>query len=177
MNILQIFRVPADGQDSYEDRPTVKAIVLNDANEVALFPGLPGGGVEKGETLEEALHRECMEELGMMVEIIQPLGITEQYRDAIKKHYIVHGFLAKKVGDLTTPTSTDPDDIELDFQSRLQWLPINEAIAFTTMRIETLERGESPQSYDLNRKDDYFQNRIYNAKTVLVFLEQVKRLL
>ena len=39
---------------------------------------LPGGGAEFGETLHEALHRECREEIGCDVEI-GPLRFIREY--------------------------------------------------------------------------------------------------
>jgi nucleoside triphosphatase len=45
-----------------------------------VFPGewgLPGGGVEPGETLEGALRREILEELGLELETVEPLFFTD----------------------------------------------------------------------------------------------------
>mgnify|MGYP000850280394 FL=1 len=36
----------------------------------------PGGKLEKGETLQECLARECMEELGIEIEVQTEIGVT-----------------------------------------------------------------------------------------------------
>lgn len=56
-------------------RFSVHAVILNKENKVLLLKqtytdkrwGLPGGGVEQGETIHEAIVRECREELGLNV--------------------------------------------------------------------------------------------------------------
>ena len=57
----------------------VKAVILDENNKVVLirFPDnglvIPGGGVEEGETLREAVIREALEETGLQVEPVKIL--------------------------------------------------------------------------------------------------------
>jgi 8-oxo-dGTP pyrophosphatase MutT (NUDIX family) len=56
-------------------RNSAKALIIRDGNLLAVkyadsggeYYTLPGGGQQHAETLEEALHRECIEELGVQV--------------------------------------------------------------------------------------------------------------
>jgi ADP-ribose pyrophosphatase YjhB (NUDIX family) len=59
-------------------RNTARALILQDNNILLLRKdgyeqgerfALPGGGQDLGETLEQALHRECLEEIGSRIEI------------------------------------------------------------------------------------------------------------
>jgi ADP-ribose pyrophosphatase YjhB (NUDIX family) len=81
----------------------VRAIVLNDAGEVYLVEHsyvtgwhLPGGGVETGETLRQALERELMEEGGITL-LGEPVlqGIHQNIRASRRDHvavYLVRAF-------------------------------------------------------------------------------------
>ena len=74
----------------------VRAIIL-DGDSVLLIrhsyvPGwhLPGGGVDKGETLLEAMKREVREEVGLSVEATgQPLGMYARFRSGASDHVAV----------------------------------------------------------------------------------------
>ena len=59
----------------------------------------PGGGVEKDESLSEAIKREVKEELGIEIEIIDYLGCVFDSYNLIKQRNEVHFFLAKKTKD------------------------------------------------------------------------------
>ena len=149
----------------YFDRKTVRAVILNEDNSKVLFFGnhFVGGGVEENETDEEALHREAMEEAGATIEIIRPIGKVIAYRDAIKKKYVVHGYLCKQVGPLVKPTTTQPDEIN----ATIRWLGLQEAI---DLYIETIEK--ILKEHGLPLTDDIAQSRSHNCSASLMILQE-----
>ena len=96
-------------------RLSVKAIIIRQGRLLVLkcrdhegvWYALPGGGQQVGETVIEALRRECLEELGCQVRI----GPLRFIRDYISKN---HEFAA-----------TDPDahQVELMFECELESEP------------------------------------------------------
>ena len=89
--------------------PTVGALIVNKDGKILLAKShkwfdkytLPGGHIEVGETMEEAVKREVKEEVGLDVEVVgfllmhEAIFAKEFWK---KKHFIFFDFLCK-VGD------------------------------------------------------------------------------
>ncbi len=93
-------------------RPSVSAILLNADGHLLLQRrsdngrwGLPGGSVEIGESVADAVRREVREETGLETEIIRLVGIYSdpalqvvRYDDGNVVHYISSFFLCRILG-------------------------------------------------------------------------------
>lgn len=66
----------------------------------------PGGGVEFGERLEEAIRREFAEEYGMRIEVTGLLGVFDHILPAEGQHWVSVTYLARHVAG--TPTIREP---------------------------------------------------------------------
>lgn len=123
-----------DEWKSYSDRVGARAIILDENGRVALmhvvnrgYYKLPGGGMDEGETIEETLRRELIEEAGAdSIDILSEVGEIHEYREALKKRSIHRCFLVKLTGPLSTPAQTDK---ELDHGYKIIWAKdLDEAI-------------------------------------------------
>ena len=64
---------------------------------------VPGGRIERGETLHEAVHRVAQKELDVEVTIEQELGAYDHFYGVSDvggtgKHYVAHGFVVETTG-------------------------------------------------------------------------------
>ena len=85
-------------------RHTIRGIIIRD-RKVLLVTGhnadfywTPGGGVEVGETIEETLRREILEELGVTILTLKP------YNSYVDDDQEVDNFLIEIEGDIKTGT-------------------------------------------------------------------------
>lgn len=113
-------------------RPGVYAIIRRDDRVLLLGMRntsklcLPGGGVELGERLEEALHREVKEETGLEIDIERFVGFREGffYYDPldIAFHSLMY-FYACRPLTLQLATADQIEDGEVE---RPRWVPIDQ---------------------------------------------------
>lgn len=133
-------------------RQAMRAVLLNNKGQVALMHigrhniyKLPGGGVDEGESLEQAFIREMLEETGCHAEIRQELGITIEQRDQWKMFQVSYSFLANatKVQDISLTEE------ELEEQFSIVWVDdIDKAIELVS--------DNQPTQYDqryMSRRD------------------------
>ncbi|MDQ3981757.1 MAG: NUDIX domain-containing protein [Actinomycetota bacterium] len=90
---------------------------------------LPGGRVEHGEYLADALRREVAEETGLAVEVRDLVGILEVVGDP---HYVILDYFAEVTGD--------GEPIASDDVSEATWVPLDEVASLpcTPRFVETL---------------------------------------
>ncbi|MFO7245716.1 MAG: NUDIX hydrolase [Thermaerobacter sp.] len=105
--------VPSPGRQAWPaPRPSCHAVVIEDDAVLLVrragepfrgWWGLPGGAVELGETVVEALKREVLEETNLDIEVERFLAYKDAVgRDpetgAIRHHYVIMFFAARRVG-------------------------------------------------------------------------------
>lgn len=153
------------GGNHYVDRPTVKVIIRNDDKILLLNNGLlPGGGVDKDETLKQAITRELQEELGVSVSNIKEIGLVEQFRPFLEKRYLVYRYTAELVefSDSTNPQ----DDGEVNFT--LHWLTLENALHLITDSINEMKASVT------NFSSDATQGKLYNLMASYELVTRLK---
>ncbi len=108
----------------------VGAIIINDEGKVFLAKRgqkaknergtweFPGGGVEFGEKLVDAIKREMREEFGVEIEVIKQIETLDHLIPEENQHWIAPTFIAKII-------KGEPDIMEEDKCEAIGWFDIN----------------------------------------------------
>jgi ADP-ribose pyrophosphatase len=80
-----------------DDKVLLVKEVLENGKEYWIFPG---GGVEFGESTEDAAVREMKEEIGLSVKIDHFVGFKEVIRKEFEYHTIVFFYMAEPLGEV-----------------------------------------------------------------------------
>lgn len=91
-----------------EERIVARALVMNDEGLFALhrlsgkdllgdrnYYETPGGGVDEGESILQALIRECKEEIGFDVDVVEEIALVHDYYNVLFRKNHNHYFLCK----------------------------------------------------------------------------------
>lgn len=95
------------------------AVILNEKNKVLLIKrgagcrncvgywAIPGGCIDRFETAEDAVVREIKEEIGVDIEIIKLLSVTNDFIKEENEHWITPQFLCRIIKG--TPSNCEPN--------------------------------------------------------------------
>jgi ADP-ribose pyrophosphatase YjhB (NUDIX family) len=114
------------------ERRAARAIVFDPEKRVAIlhvtnkhFHKLPGGGIEGEESIQEALQRECIEEIGCEIEHVRELGVIEEYRGKFNLYQLSYCFLADLAGEKGVP-HLEPGELADGFET--VWVSLDDAV-------------------------------------------------
>lgn len=128
---------------NFSIREAVRAVLFDAEGKVPLlfstrhnYHKLPGGGVEAGESYQQALEREVLEEIGAIIKDVSELGMVEEFRVRFNLQQISYCYIGQvsKKGE----NKLEPDELAEGFE--VVWVPLVEAIA----RLES----DTPHDYE-----------------------------
>lgn len=134
-------------------KKSARMVVLDGEGKVAIinvgeseYYKIPGGSVEEGESLTEAVLREVREEAGCEAEVIGELGKVETDIFGWGFHDVSEGFIGKVVGEKGLP---EYDDYEKERGFSVEWHDLDEAIAMIEGNVVEDRDKKALQARDL----------------------------
>jgi ADP-ribose pyrophosphatase YjhB (NUDIX family) len=145
----------------YPDRPLVGVggVVIEDGQAVLIRRGtqpllgewsIPGGTLELGETLEEGVARELLEETGLEVRVIELIEVfdriyletaagEEMEKKRPRFHYVIVDYLCERVGG-TAAAGSDVTDVAYAREEELENFGLTETATRILKKAFAMER-------------------------------------
>lgn len=104
-------------------------LLISDEQEEGMqFSKLPGGGLELGEGLKDALKREFMEECDVEVEVLSHFYTTDFYEQSVfnGSQVISIYYFVRAAGSLDVPIKTHTFDFDPDSGQSFRWVSLSE---------------------------------------------------
>lgn len=133
-------------------RKAARGIVIREDGKIAIQNKsnkneykLVGGGIEGNEDPKIAFQREVLEEAGCEIQIIEQLGVTEEYKSLQNLKQISNIFVAKVTKDIHKLNLTEKEKNE---GAKLLWVEPTEALKLVTDCYDKLLPSDYDDVYD-----------------------------
>ena len=119
-----------DPDIKYTPRPGAYAVIVGNRGLLITHQAapdhefqLPGGGVDPGESLQQALHREVLEETGWRIELVRK--ITTYQRHVYMPEYDMN---AQKFCHIYLARAIMPKDVKIEDEHEVFWMSPEDAV-------------------------------------------------